>query len=87
MFGWTEICLLSTAVVLLIWGMLPRVRPYRPLFTGGSVLMLISALFPRTGNPFGQFLFGTTSGGMHPPRELFGIIWWNSGGVARQEPA
>jgi small-conductance mechanosensitive channel len=76
MFGLTEICLLLVAAVLLIWGMLPRVRPYRSLFGGGSLLFLITALFPRTGNPIGQFLFDGDATGPHPPRELFGIIWW-----------
>ena len=51
-------------------------RSYRPLFVGGSVLLLITALFPRTGNPLGQFLFGTTGDGLRLPRELFGIVWW-----------
>jgi small-conductance mechanosensitive channel len=37
---------------------------------------MITALFPRTGNPLGAFIFGTTTNGPHPPRELFGIIWW-----------
>ena len=46
------------------------------MFGGAGVLMLITALFPRTGNPLGQFLFGTTGDGPRLPRELFGIVWW-----------
>ena len=76
MFGWTEICLFSAAAVLFICGMVPRLRPYRSVFGGGSALLLITALFPRPGNPLGQFLFGATSEGPHLPRELFGIVWW-----------
>ncbi len=76
MFGWTEISILAAAAVLLVWGMLPRLRPHRPLFGGASLLLLITALFPRTGNPVGEFLFDATASGWHPPRELFGIIWW-----------
>ena len=76
MFGWPEISLLSIATVLLLLRALPYFRAYRPLFGGGGVLLLITALFPRTGNPFGQFLFSTTGGGPRLPRELFGIVWW-----------
>ena len=76
MFGWIEICLLSAATALLLLRVLPYFRSYRPMFGGASVLMLITALFPRTGNPLGQFLFGTTGGGLGLPRELFGIVWW-----------
>lgn len=76
MFGWIEICLLSTAAILLLFRVLPYFRPYRPLFGGGSALMLITALFPRTGNPLGQFLFGTTGSGPRLPVQLFGIVWW-----------
>jgi len=76
MFGWTEICLFSTAAALFICGMVARLRPYRSVFGGGSALLLITALFPRPSNPLGQFLFGTTSEGPHLPRELFGIVWW-----------
>jgi small-conductance mechanosensitive channel len=39
-------------------------------------LLLITAVFPRTGNPLGEFLFGTTGGGPRLPREFFGIVWW-----------
>jgi small-conductance mechanosensitive channel len=76
MFGRIEICLLSAAAALLLLRFLPYFRPYRPLFRGGSALMLITALFPRTGNPLGEFLFGTKEGGLHLPREFFGIVWW-----------
>ncbi|HUN98365.1 MAG TPA: mechanosensitive ion channel family protein [Bradyrhizobium sp.] len=76
MFGWTEIFLLLAAVVLLLCGARAPLRPYRSLFWGGSILMLITALFPRPGNPLGQFLFGPNSAGLHLPPELFGIAWW-----------
>jgi small-conductance mechanosensitive channel len=76
MLGWIEICLLATAAVLLLLRALPYFRSYRALFSGGGVLMLITALFPRTGNPIGEFLFGTTGSGLRLPRELFGIVWW-----------
>jgi len=76
MFGWIEICLLSMAVVLLLLRALPYFRSYRRLCDGGSLLLLISAIFPRVGNPLGQFLFGTDGGRAHLPLELFGVVWW-----------
>jgi hypothetical protein len=76
MFGWVEICILSIAALLLIDGTVPRLRPYRSLFLGGGALMLITAVFPRAGNPLGQFLFESNSGKPLLPRELFGIAWW-----------
>lgn len=76
MFGFLEISLLSVAGVLLLLRVLPYGRLYRPFFGGGGVLLLITALFPRTDNPIGQFLFGTTGSGLRLPRELFGIVWW-----------
>ena len=75
MFGWIEIFLLSATVVLLVFRLLPYFRPYHPLFGGGGVLLLMTALLPRTGNPLGDVFFGTT-GGVRLPRELFGIVWW-----------
>jgi small-conductance mechanosensitive channel len=76
LFGWIEICLLSATAALLLLRVLPYFRSYRPLFGGGCVLMLMTALFPRTDNPLGQFLFGTTGSGLRLPRELFGFVWW-----------
>lgn len=76
MFGWIEICLLSIAAMLLVLRVLPYLQLYRPLFGGGSALMMITALFPRAGNPIGQFLFGTEGAGPRLPVELFGILWW-----------
>jgi small-conductance mechanosensitive channel len=76
MFGWTEISLLSAAAVLVLIRVLPYFGSYRPLFGGGGVLLLITAFFPRTGNPLGQFLFGTSGNGLRLPGELFGIAWW-----------
>jgi len=75
MFGWIEIFLLSATVVLLVFRLLPYFRPYHPLFGGGGVLLLMTALLPRTGNPLGDVFYGTT-GGVRLPRELFGIVWW-----------
>jgi small-conductance mechanosensitive channel len=76
LFGWIEIWLLCAAAALLLLRVLPYFRPYHPLFGGAGVLILITALFPRTGNPIGQFLFGTTGSGPRLPKELFGIVWW-----------
>jgi len=76
MFGWVETCLLSGAALLLLVRALPYLQPYRPIFTGGGVLFLITAVFPRTGNPLGQFFFGKTGTDLRLPVELFGIIWW-----------
>ena len=76
MFGWVEICLLVAAVVLLVLRLLPYLRPYHPLFGAGCLLLLITALFPRAGNPLGLFLFGPTANGPRLPREIFGVVWW-----------
>jgi small-conductance mechanosensitive channel len=76
MFGWTEILLLSAGAILLVLRALPYFRAYRPLIGGGGVLFLITALFPRTGNPLGEFLFGASGGGPRLPREVFGVLWW-----------
>jgi len=76
MFGWIEILLLSSAAILLSLRMLPFFRFYRPLFGGACILLLITALFPRAGNPVGEFLFDQKGIGLHLPVELFGVIWW-----------
>ena len=76
MFGAVEICLLAAAVLLVGLGRLPRLKAYRPLLAGGGALLLITALFPRAGNPIGQYLFAETGNGLRLPREAFGIIWW-----------
>ena len=76
MFAWTEIGFLSSAVVLLTFGMVPRLHSYRSLFWAGSVLMLMSAVFPRRGNPLGQYLFVGPLGAARLPSELFEIAWW-----------
>jgi small-conductance mechanosensitive channel len=76
MFGWLEIGLLSAAAVLLVLRLLPWLHAYQKLFGGGCLLLLIPALFPRSGNPLGQFLFGTTGDGLRLPREVLGILWW-----------
>lgn len=76
MFSWPEILLLAAAAVLFVLRVSPWLRTYKKLFGAGCLLMLITALFPRTGNPLGQYLFGTTGAGLRLPRELFGILWW-----------
>lgn len=75
MLGWAEIGFVSSAAVLLVCGMVSRLRAYRSLFWAGSVLMLISAVFPRPGNPLGQYLFVGPLGAPRLP-ELFEIAWW-----------
>ena len=74
MFDWTEISLLVASTSLLILRFLPYFRTYHPLIGGGGVLLLITALFPRPGNPLGAFLFGQSATGPRLPRELFGVV-------------
>jgi len=76
MFGWIAISLLAAAAGLLALRLLPRLRPYHSLLGGGCVLLLVTTLFLRTGNPVGEFLFGTSAGGPFLPRQVFGILWW-----------
>jgi small-conductance mechanosensitive channel len=76
MLGWIEISLLLAAAALVICGMTPQLRSYRSLLWGSSILMLITALFPRRGNLLGQYLFAENSGAPRLPSELFGIAWW-----------
>lgn len=76
MIGLTEAGLLSAAALCLLLRFVPGCRPYRGLFRCGAALFFITALFPRTGNPLGQFLFGTTGAGLRLPREMFGVLWW-----------
>jgi hypothetical protein len=63
-------------MALLALRVLPFFPAYRPLFGGGSALLVIGAIFPRTGNALGQYLFGTVAGGALLPRKLFGVAWW-----------
>jgi small-conductance mechanosensitive channel len=63
-------------MVLLVFRALPVFPAYRPIFSGSAALLVISAIFPRTGNALGQYLFGTVAGGALLPRELFGVAWW-----------
>ena len=79
MFGAAEIGLLAAAVLLPLLGRMPRLLAYRRLLAGAGLLMLISALFPRAGNPLGQYLFGENGAGPGLPREAFGILWWALG--------
>ena len=56
-----EIGLLLGAAVFLICGFTSRLRTYRSLFWGSSVLLTITALFPRRGNTLGQYLLARPS--------------------------
>ncbi len=76
MFGWFEIVLLGCAAILLVLRVLPYSRAYHPLLGGGCMLLLITALFPRTDNPLGRYLFGETAESLRLPREIFGVVWW-----------
>lgn len=76
MFGAVEIGLLAGAVLLVGLGRWPRLKAYRSILAGGGALLLITALFPRAGNPIGQYLFAETGKGLHLPREAFGVLWW-----------
>jgi len=76
MFSWFETTLLTFALGLLACGIMPQLRPYRPLFWGSSVLLLTAALFPRSGNPVGEYLFGASFGGLRLPIEILGVAWW-----------
>jgi small-conductance mechanosensitive channel len=76
MYGWTEISLFSAAIVLAGCGLLPQLKAWRSLSFGSSLLVFSTALFPRPGNAFGQYLFGAATGAPRLPIELFGIAWW-----------
>lgn len=76
MFGSIEIALLSATALLLLFRVLPYLGSYRPLCGAAGILLLITALFPRPGNPLGQFLFAASGFGLHLPPQLFGIVWW-----------
>jgi hypothetical protein len=76
MIGWTETVFFVAAAALFTSGLTRSLRLYRPLLWGSGVLMLITALFPRRGNPLGHYLFGTVSGTPRLPIELFGVAWW-----------
>jgi hypothetical protein len=74
--GWAEMGLLAAAAVCIFGAFMPSLRRYRALFWGGCALALITAVYPRQGNPLGQMLFVGASGAMRVPSELFGIAWW-----------
>jgi len=76
MFSPIEICLLAAAAGMFLLRVLPYFRPYHPLIGGTAVLLAITALFPRSGNPLGEFLFGGNANSLRLPRELFGVVWW-----------
>ena len=67
LIGWTETVILIGAAALFVCGLTRLLRLYRSLLRGTSVLMLITALFPRQGNPLGI---------PRLPIELFGVAWW-----------
>ena len=62
------------AMVLL--SLTPKLRTYRSLLIGGGLLLFISALFPRSGNALGRYLFESNPTGLHLPLELFAVAWW-----------
>lgn len=68
--------LILAAIVLLGCALLPRMRAYRPLFLAACVLALITAIYPRPGNPLGATLFGAAGGVQRVPSAVFGIAWW-----------
>jgi small-conductance mechanosensitive channel len=74
--GWVEISLLMASAALIVGGSLSSFRSYRSLLWGGAVLVFITALFPRAGNNFGQYLFAAAPIGLHLPVQLFGLAWW-----------
>ena len=47
-----------------------------PPVLGPCALTLITAVYPRHGNPLGQYLFVAPTGVPRVPPELFGIAWW-----------
>jgi hypothetical protein len=54
MVDWIESVLVATSAALLGGAAMPKLRAYRSLSLGGSVLLLITALFPRNGNRLGN---------------------------------
>jgi small-conductance mechanosensitive channel len=76
MFDWIEICLALVTTALLICAFIPQLRAYRSLLLGTSVLVVITASYPRRGNSLGEYLFDPTTGSTHLSSELFGIAWW-----------
>jgi small-conductance mechanosensitive channel len=76
MYGGIEISLLSAGILLAGCGLIPPLKAWRSLLFGSSLLALSTALFPRPGNTFGEYLFGAAAGAPRLPIELFGIAWW-----------
>jgi small-conductance mechanosensitive channel len=76
MYGWTEVSLLTAAILLAGCALLRGLKTWRSLLFGSSILAFITALFPRPGNVLGQYLFGMAAGAPRLPTELFGIAWW-----------
>jgi small-conductance mechanosensitive channel len=70
---------LSTAAValgLLGCSLVPALSAYRRLFRAGCLLALITAIYPRPGNPLGLYLFAGPAGVQGVPTEVFGVAWW-----------
>jgi small-conductance mechanosensitive channel len=76
MLSLLEIILLACSALFLLLRVLPYFLSYRRLFGGACALLFISAIYPRTGNRLGEFLFGSAVTGLRLPREFFGVIWW-----------
>jgi small-conductance mechanosensitive channel len=75
--GWPGLSLVAVAILLLTGrALIAALRPYRPLLLAGSVLALITAVYPRPGNPLGLYLFGGSGSPQRLPTEVFGVAWW-----------
>lgn len=66
----------AVAVAFLGCSLIPALRAYRSLFLAGCALALITAVYPRPGNPLGLYLFSGPAGVQRVPTEVFGIAWW-----------
>jgi small-conductance mechanosensitive channel len=76
MVGWIDWLLLGAGALLILGGMAPQFRRYRPLGVVAGLMMVISALYPRHGNALGEYLFGSGTGSSRLPLEIIGVAWW-----------
>lgn len=75
-FSGFDIACLSMAAVLLLCGFARKLRRYRQLLWGGSILLLLTAIYPGSSNPLGHYLFFGVSGAQRIPPALLKIMWW-----------
>ena len=75
-FSGFDFACISAAVLLLVCGLIRKVRPYRSLLWGGSVLLVLTAIYPSQNNPLGHYLFFGASGALRLPPEVLKIAWW-----------